>query len=148
MCSPAWFRLSPGQDHHENKLAMRVLQLLVYKRVLLTGSQPMVNTSASSVFKLLVSPLPLDKLYDGLRAEAALHAKLRAESFQKAAMARSKKQAEVAQYYAQQVLKECIIRSIVFIMSLQGHLHTEKMREANRRAAEATFRLKSVLLVL
>lgn len=42
-------------------------------------------------------------LYLELRAEAALHAKLRAESFMKAAHARSKKQYEVAQYYAQQV---------------------------------------------
>ena len=42
-------------------------------------------------------------LYLGLRAEAALHAKLRAENFMKAAHARSKKQYEVAQYYAQQV---------------------------------------------
>ena len=41
--------------------------------------------------------------YIELRAEAALHAKLRAECFMKAAHARSKKQYEVAQYYAQQV---------------------------------------------
>ena len=44
-----------------------------------------------------------DLLYLELRAEAALHAKLRAENFMKAAHARSKKQYEVAQYYAQQV---------------------------------------------
>ena len=42
-------------------------------------------------------------LYLELRVEAALHAKLRAESFMKAAHARSKKQYKVAQYYAQQV---------------------------------------------
>ena len=42
-------------------------------------------------------------LYLELRAEAALHTKLRAENFMKAAHVRSKKQYEVAQYYAQQV---------------------------------------------
>ena len=41
--------------------------------------------------------------YLELRAEAALHAKLRAENFMKAAHARGRKQWEVAQYYAQQV---------------------------------------------
>lgn len=41
--------------------------------------------------------------YNSLRAEAALHAKLRGESFQKAVHARSKKQYDVASYYAQQV---------------------------------------------
>lgn len=41
--------------------------------------------------------------YDDLRAEAALHAKLRSEAFQKAARARSLKQGEVASFYAQQV---------------------------------------------
>ena len=41
--------------------------------------------------------------YIELRAEAALHAKLRAENFMKAAHARAKKQWEVALYYAQQV---------------------------------------------
>lgn len=41
--------------------------------------------------------------YDNLRAEAALHAKLRAESFQKAAKAHGQKQFQLAQYYAQQV---------------------------------------------
>lgn len=44
-----------------------------------------------------------DPSYDDLRAEAALHAKLRAESFQKAAHARSKKQYQLAVYYAQEV---------------------------------------------
>lgn len=43
--------------------------------------------------------------YDDLRAEAALHAKLRSEAFQKAARARSLKQGEVASFYAQQVRK-------------------------------------------
>ena len=41
--------------------------------------------------------------YDDLRAEAALHANLRAEAFHKAAHARSRKQGEIATYYAQQV---------------------------------------------
>lgn len=41
--------------------------------------------------------------YEDIRAEAAIHAKLRAESFQKAAEARSKKQGELAMFYAQQV---------------------------------------------
>ena len=41
--------------------------------------------------------------YDDLRAEAALHAKLRSEAFQKAARARSLRQGEVAVYYALKV---------------------------------------------
>ena len=41
--------------------------------------------------------------YIELRAEAAIHAKLRAETFMKAAQARGQKQWEVAQYYTQQV---------------------------------------------
>lgn len=49
-------------------------------------------------------PTADDPGYDDLRAEAALHAKLRTEAFKKAAMARSRKQGDVAQYYAQQVV--------------------------------------------
>ncbi len=41
--------------------------------------------------------------YDELRSEANVHAKLRAENFQKAAQAHGKKQFELAQYYAQLV---------------------------------------------
>jgi len=41
--------------------------------------------------------------YEDIRAEAALHAKLRAECFQKAAKAHSSKQGELAVFYAQQV---------------------------------------------
>jgi NEDD4-binding protein 2 len=64
--------------------------------------------------------------YDDLRAEAALHAKLRSEAFQKAAGARSQKQGEVALYYAQ-----------------IGHSHTERMKEANRRAADLILQLQN-----
>ena len=46
-----------------------------------------------------------DPSYNDMRAEAALHAKMRAENFQKAAHARTKKQFEVASYYAQLVSK-------------------------------------------
>ena len=41
--------------------------------------------------------------YEEIRAEAAVHARLRVESFQKAAEARSKKQGDLAVFYAQQV---------------------------------------------
>lgn len=41
--------------------------------------------------------------YEEIRAEAAVHAKLRVESFQKAAEARNKKQGDLAVFYAQQV---------------------------------------------
>ena len=41
--------------------------------------------------------------YDDLRAEAALHARMRAEMFQKAAAARGRKQGELATHYAMQV---------------------------------------------
>ena len=67
----------------------------------------------------------LETEYAGLRAEAAVHAQLRNEAFQKASAAYAKKQGELAGYYAS-----------------QGHRHTEKMKEANRRAAEITFRQK------
>ena len=68
------------------------------------GRQSADGESIPSPVCYLSLSLP-DKLYDSLRAEAALHAKLRAEFFQKAAVARSKKQTDVAQYYAQQVTK-------------------------------------------
>lgn len=47
--------------------------------------------------------LPPEYDYDDLRAEAAIHAKLRAEAFQKAAEARSRNEGQVAWHYAQQV---------------------------------------------
>ena len=56
-----------------------------------------------------------------LRAEAAVHAQLRNEAFQKAHAAYAKKQGELAGYHAS-----------------QGHRHEKMMREANRRAAEIT----------
>ncbi|XP_019851637.1 PREDICTED: uncharacterized protein LOC100633468 [Amphimedon queenslandica] len=64
--------------------------------------------------------------YSDLRAEAAVHAQLRAEAFQKAAKARGEKQGELAMHYAQ-----------------VGHKHTEKMNDANRRAAMMTYRIKN-----
>ena len=42
--------------------------------------------------------------HEDIRAVAAIHARLRAESFQKAAAARSNKQGELAMFYAQQVI--------------------------------------------
>lgn len=56
--------------------------------------------------------------YDDIRSEAALHAKLRSEAFQKATHAWAKRQGEMAAFYAQ-----------------QGHMHTKHMQEANQRAA-------------
>lgn len=49
------------------------------------------------------SEVDYEPSYDELRAEASVHAKLRAESFQKAAQAHRQKQFALAQYYAQQV---------------------------------------------
>ena len=93
--------------------------------------------------------------YDDLRAEAALHAKLRSEAFQKAAHARSLRQGEVAFFYAQQVRAErnwCLLKDIGVISPLppslppslcgQGHSHTEKMKEANMRAADLILKLQ------
>ena len=74
-------------------------------------SEPFCDSQIHSTFVPSLCPPPcpvpqqaLDDLpsYNNLRAEAALHAKLRAENFQKAAHARSKKQWELASYYAQQ----------------------------------------------
>jgi len=64
-------------------------------------------------FQALEAPNYLD-----YRAEAFQHYKLRDECFKKAALAFSKKQGQLAQFYAQ-----------------QGHMHTEKIKEANARAA-------------
>lgn len=74
------------------------------------SSQP---KSDSSSFQTLEDPSYLD-----YRAEAFQHYKSRDECFKKAALAFSKKQGQLAQFYAQ-----------------QGHLHTEKIKEANARAA-------------
>ncbi|XP_031573521.1 NEDD4-binding protein 2-like isoform X2 [Actinia tenebrosa] len=59
-----------------------------------------------------------DPDYEDFRAEANTHYKLRDECFRKAAFAFSKKQGQLAQFYAS-----------------QGHMHTEEIRQANRRAA-------------
>ncbi|KXJ22434.1 NEDD4-binding protein 2 [Exaiptasia diaphana] len=56
--------------------------------------------------------------YMDFRGEANMHYKLRDECFKKAALAFAQKQGELAQFYAS-----------------QGHLHTEKIKEANNRAA-------------
>lgn len=56
--------------------------------------------------------------YRDFRAEAYQHHKLRDECFKKAALAFSNKQGQLAQFYAQ-----------------QGRVHTQKMKEANARAA-------------
>ena len=48
-----------------------------------------------------------EHLYNSLRAEATVHANLRAEAFQKAAHARSRKLWQVASFYAQQVTSDC-----------------------------------------
>ncbi len=63
--------------------------------------------------------------YDELRAEAALHAKLRAESFQKAAKAHGQKQYSLAQFYAQQVSCEMckIVCPRLRVKSSGSHVH-------------------------
>lgn len=76
--------------------------------------------------------------YDDLRAEAALHAQMRAEAFQKASHAWRKKQGELAAFYAQQV---CLLPLPIPVFHdpfpiPQGHMHTERMNEANERAAK------------
>ncbi|XP_078369356.1 NEDD4-binding protein 2-like isoform X2 [Oculina patagonica] len=74
------------------------------------SSQP---RSDEASFQTLDEPSYLD-----YRAEAFQHCKQRDECFKKAALAFSKKQGQLAQFYAQ-----------------QGHMHTEKIKEANARAA-------------
>ncbi|EDO49717.1 predicted protein, partial [Nematostella vectensis] len=56
--------------------------------------------------------------YADFRAEAAIHYQLRDECFKKAALAFSKKQGQLAQFYAS-----------------QGRIHSEKIKQANDRAA-------------
>lgn len=85
-----------------------------------------------------------EQLYNSLRAEATVHANLRAEAFQKAAHARSRKLWQVASFYAQQVTSDCCCSrsslSLCLLCPTQGHTHTDKMNAANRRAAELIFK--------
>ncbi|XP_072920905.1 NEDD4-binding protein 2 isoform X1 [Hemitrygon akajei] len=60
--------------------------------------------------------------YEGFRIEAALHRRKQQDCFSKAAAAHGRNMRAVATYYAQ-----------------QGHLHGEKMKEANHRAALKIF---------
>ncbi len=59
-----------------------------------------------------------DPNYQDYRAEASMHYKLRHECFQKAQEAYRRGMKGAAAFYSQ-----------------QGHLHTQKLREANKRAA-------------
>ncbi|XP_017263722.1 NEDD4-binding protein 2 isoform X2 [Kryptolebias marmoratus] len=71
-----------------------------------------------------------DPEYEDFRAEASLQKKRQLESFAKAAEAYKQGHKEVASFYAQ-----------------QGHLHGQRMREANHRAAVQIFeRVNSSLL--
>ncbi|XP_044202792.1 NEDD4-binding protein 2 [Thunnus albacares] len=71
-----------------------------------------------------------DPEYDDFRAEASLQRSRQLESFNKAAKAYKQGHKEVASFYAQ-----------------QGHLHGQRMREANHRAAVQIFqRVNSSLL--
>ena len=75
------------------------------------GCQAVVSTNKESQHQ---------QAYIELRAEAALHAKLRAENFMKAAHARGQKQWEVAQYYAHQV---CSLVGVVWVWLVQLPYH-------------------------
>ncbi|XP_038062980.1 uncharacterized protein LOC119733652 isoform X2 [Patiria miniata] len=66
--------------------------------------------------------------YQDYRAEATQHYKQRHEAFQKAAAAYGKGQKELASFFSQ-----------------QGHLHTEKLKYANKRASEAILTSKNSL---
>jgi len=66
-----------------------------------------------------------DPTYQDLRAEASLHYKLRHECFQKAQQAFGSNKKMVASFYSQ-----------------QGHLHTLKLKAANKRAAEKMLQLR------
>nr|XP_019955990.1 PREDICTED: NEDD4-binding protein 2 [Paralichthys olivaceus] len=71
-----------------------------------------------------------DPEYDDFRAEASLQRSRQLESFAKAAEAYKQGRREVASFYAQ-----------------QGHMHGQRMREANHRAAVQIFeRVNSTLL--
>ncbi|XP_022086198.1 uncharacterized protein LOC110976861 [Acanthaster planci] len=66
--------------------------------------------------------------YQDYRGEATMHYRLRHEAFQKAAAAYNRGQKELASFYSQ-----------------QGHLHTEKLKAANKRASEAILSSKNAL---
>ena len=72
-----------------------------------------------------------EQLYKSLRAEATVHANLRAEAFQKAAHARSRKLWEVASFYAQQVTSDnlCLRSSggLVTVLTLSKHRATRTL---------------------
>ena len=60
-----------------------------------------------------------DPDYQDFRAEATMHYNLRHECFQKAQEAHRRGMKDVASFYSQ-----------------QGHVHSQKLREANQRAGE------------
>ena len=71
-----------------------------------------------------------DPDYHDYRAEASMHYRLRQELFQKAQEAYRHGMRNVASFYSQ-----------------QGHLHTEKLRDANSRAAEHIMASRSVFYI-
>lgn len=70
----------------------------------------MVNIILFLFISISLSPLlpSLGFDYNELRTEAAVHARLRSEAFQKAAEAKGKKQGDLAVFYAQQV-SGCVV---------------------------------------
>ena len=66
-------------------------------------------------------------MYSDFRAEASTHYKQRQECFDKAAAAYKSGMKDVASFYSQ-----------------QGHVHTEKLKQANLRAAETIVSFKYV----
>ncbi|CAH1778267.1 unnamed protein product, partial [Owenia fusiformis] len=72
------------------------------------------NIEADTAYQSIENPEYFD-----YRGEAVMHYRRRAECFEKAKEAYKRGMRQVASYYSQ-----------------QGHLHTEKLKEANRRASE------------
>ncbi|XP_069130477.1 serine-rich adhesin for platelets-like isoform X2 [Argopecten irradians] len=70
-----------------------------------------------------------DPDYDDFRAEANIHYRLRHECFQKAQEAYRRGMRDVASFY-----------------SKQGHSHTQKIKEANRRAADKILQSRNTLM--
>lgn len=83
---------------------------------------PRPNHNVGAVYQQTANPE-----YEDFRAEAELHARQRDDCFRKAAKAFREKHGDLASYY-----------------SNQGHLHADKMHEANRRASQLILSSKNV----
>uniref|UniRef100_A0A672JEB9 NEDD4 binding protein 2 n=1 Tax=Salarias fasciatus TaxID=181472 RepID=A0A672JEB9_SALFA len=132
------FLLDIFRDHNysltQTELFLRSLLIEEPVKTVVAPEAPRSDSYRATSKELLVAVPDYqdteDPDYEDFRAEANLQRKRQLESFSKAAEAYKQGRKEVASFYAQ-----------------QGHLHGQRMREANHRAAAQIFeRVNSSLL--